>query len=139
MSKEYHFYCDNCKQYKVYYSDFTTGYGKMPDGKKYCFDCCGKWDQENMLKTGYAILYLSYDQKPGKYLHTGFMCPQNGKLSNWPGTLVIPISTIKIGRHNKAGRRFDVWFTYMGAEWHGVQYGDNTQICHCKRLKLLKN
>ena len=33
-----------------------------------------------------------------------------------------------------AGKRLDVWFYGPdGYIWHGVQYGDNTQIVHCKR------
>jgi hypothetical protein len=40
------------------------------------------------------------------------------------------------GRHNIAGVRYDVWFRGPdGHVWWGVQYGDMTQICHCKRTK----
>jgi hypothetical protein len=57
------------------------------------------------------------------------------ELTNWPGSLSIQVRRIKTGHHNIAGKRYDVWFTFEGHEWHGVQYGDNTQICHCRKLK----
>lgn len=57
------------------------------------------------------------------------------KLTNWPGTLNLPINTIKVGRHNIARRRYDFWFTFESANWHGVQYGDNTQLAHCRKVK----
>lgn len=34
------------------------------------------------------------------------------------------------------GVRYDTWFTGPdGKQWHAVQYGDNTQIAHCRRTK----
>lgn len=132
--EEYHFTCDKCKREVVHISDFTTGYGII-NGKTHCYECCAEWDRENMRQTGHATLYLTYDQEPRPYYQTGFIYPKNGKIQNWPGTLSIPIHSIKIGRHNMAGRRFDVWFKFEGSQWHGVQYGDNTQIAHCHRLK----
>jgi hypothetical protein len=54
---------------------------------------------------------------------------------NWPGTLRIPVDYSSAGRHNIAGTRTDVWFRFGGAEWHGVTYGEMTQIVHCKRKK----
>jgi hypothetical protein len=56
-------------------------------------------------------------------------------LSNWPGTFKIQLHYIRIGRHNMAGKRYDVWFDYAGNDFHGVTYGDFTQICHIKRIK----
>ena len=57
-------------------------------------------------------------------------------VTNWPASLVFPVRYRRIGRHNWAGKRYDVWFTGPdGKPWHGTQYGDNTQIIHCKRVK----
>jgi hypothetical protein len=29
-----------------------------------------------------------------------------------------------------------VWFTDSdGRRWHGVNYGHNSQLCHCRRLR----
>jgi hypothetical protein len=59
----------------------------------------------------------------------------DGRVTNWPNSLSFKGHVSK-GRHNIAGTRYDVWFTGPdGHRWHGTQYGDNTQICHCKRTK----
>lgn len=120
--------CDKvCKPAK-----HTDGY-RLQGDKTICFDCCGVLDREEMNKTGRAVLYLSVESQnvgpePGRRLFSG-------KVSNWPGTLSFKV-TGTCGRHNIAGRRYDVWFTdENGREWHGVTYGDWTQLCHCKRTK----
>lgn len=131
------FTCSKCKQTITYESEFTTGYGVNDKGEKVCFACCGKEDEKNMEETGKAMLYLSFNfPRPMEYhKRIGTYSVNNGKVTNWPGTLSIPIHTVKVGHHNMAGRRYDVWFKFRGKEWHGVQYGDNTQIVHCNRLK----
>ena len=98
----------------------TTGYG-IVHGKRLCFDCCADHERAEMSKTGRGMLYLSTSGG-------------TGTVSNWPGTLKVPCG-VRRGRHNIAGTRYDVWFKLDGRDWHGVQYGENTQICHCKRLK----
>lgn len=100
---------------------FSTGYGTF-NGHTYCFECCGKHDKQRMIEDGRMVLYLSL--KDGKWT-----------VSNWPGTLVFPCRVRK-GSHNIAGSRYDVWFSGPdNTYWHGVQYGENTQLCHCKRNK----
>lgn len=104
-----------------------TGYGYAADGpdeKPICYDCCGKRERARMIETGRATLYLVH--KRGDI---------RGEVTDWPGTLRF-MGYVSQGRHNMAGRRYDIRFTGPdGAQWHGTQYGDNTQICHCKRLK----
>jgi hypothetical protein len=88
-----------------------------------CYACCGEHDRRRMLETGKATLYLC-QREPGAWV-----------VSNWPSSLVFPVHHKRTGRHNMARRRYDAWFTGPdGKNWHGVQYGDNTQICHCKRV-----
>lgn len=112
------------------HSDYTTGYATDTKGKKICYECCAKADRAQMKEHGKIWLYLSeYNTPQGKYL-------TNYKVTNWPGSLVFNIHRIKTGRHNIARVRYDVWF--IGPDrhwWHGVQYGDNTQICRCERTK----
>ena len=101
------------------HSDFTTGYGVDAEGKKHCYECCAKQDKEWMIENGRITLYLSDDE-----------------VTNWPGSLRFKVGYKKEGHHNMAGKRYDVWFTGPnGKNWHGVQYGDNIQLCHCKRIK----
>lgn len=95
------------------------GYGVAPDGRKACYQCCANSDRADMIATGRACLYLS-----------------DGKVTNWPGSLSFAVGPVRTGRHNMARRRYDFDFVGPdGARWHGTQYGDNTQVAHCRRLK----
>jgi hypothetical protein len=97
-----------------------------------------------MQEHGRITLYLTFDKALARWHHDGGWngknSPVTGKASpwqvtNWPGSLRFN-AFVRRGRHNLAGTRYDLWFT--GPEntlWHGVQYGDQTQVCHCKRLK----
>lgn len=54
---------------------------------------------------------------------------------NWPGSLEFRCWT-RTGNHNIARTRYDVWFYGPdGYIWYGVTYGEDTQLCHCKRTK----
>ena len=100
----------------------SAGYGKNKAGEIKCYACCAVSDLAYMDEHGEIWLYLTKDE-------TG------PKVTNWPGSLSFPCYVRK-GRHNIAGTRYDVWFTdRQGSEWHGVQYGENTQICRCRKIK----
>jgi hypothetical protein len=105
-------------------SSVTTGYGRDQDGRTYCYECCADRDRADMQETGRATLYLV--DTPGT----------NGEVTNWPGSLRFKVLYRSKGRHNLARVRHDVWFWADGAKWHGVQYGENTQIAHCRRVKV---
>lgn len=116
------FYCSGCNVVKNWpHGGFTTGYGEDREtGKRYCFGCCAAQYRETLKKDGKGFLYLDMEKR---------------QLTDWGGKLAIPVRYIRKGRHNIARVRYDVWFTFEGAEWHGVQCGDNTQICHLRRTK----
>lgn len=99
-------------------------HGIRPDGARVCYECCAVTDRADMEETGRAVLYLTAT--------TG----HDITVTNWPGTLRINVRRIRKGRHNIAGTRYDVWFTADNRIWHGVQYGEGTQIVYCKRLKV---
>ena len=104
-----------------------TGYATYRGSeKKVCYKCVGILDREamNKLKPGQKYdLYLT--KRGGKYF-----------VSNWCDTLKYPVYTLSTGRHNMAGTRTDVWFKDGRKRWwHGVQYGDNSDICRCQLLK----
>jgi len=136
--------CDQCGQACVK-GDITTGYGIDEDGNRFCFRCCGVQDRESMVETGRAVLYLAKRNLSDGELAHGLMFsvgPGLGRrigtheVTNWPGSLRFRTWGPTKGSHNIAGSRYDVWFIGPDAEaWWGVQYGDWTQICHCKRLK----
>ena len=113
-------------------------YGHTKDDHIHCDVCCGEADKADMIKTGHAILYLTiaedidYFNRGQRYGERYCRC----SISNWPGTMKYATGRIVIGHHNMARKRYDVWFDGPdGYIWHGTQYGDNTQICHCKRTK----
>ena len=81
-----------------------------------------------MEETGKMILYFVPDTQTTNE-KTG-LC----HITNWPNTLRFN-GGFSVGRHNIAGKRYDVSFVFNGFYWHGITYGDNTQICHCRRTK----
>lgn len=120
------FTCCDCGKAKSVQKTGGTGYAVVEHNEKCCYDCCAKRDREYMAKEGKIALYLA----------TG---PDTGcqwEVTNWPGTLCFKVRSYKHGDHNIAGSRIDVWFDGPdGHIWHGVQYGTNGQVCHCKRTK----
>lgn len=98
-----------------------------------CYACCGLNDAREMQETGRAVLYLTYEDDPLR--HTSHGALRIYYASNWPGTLKIRIGgAVRHSRNNFGAQRTDVWFRHAGAEWHGVNIGDN-QLLRCKRLK----
>lgn len=108
----------DCGHVESPHSSITNGYGTTADGKRHCYDCCAEQDRQQMRETGRATLYLAGEN-----------------VTNWLGSLKIRVMRQTEGRHNIAGVRYDVWFRFEGESWHGTQYGDFTQIVHCKRIK----
>ena len=111
----------------------TRGYGIDENNKKICYGCCAEKDKQYMLNNGKIKLYLvqrgKWQYKPNDNVSTW-------NITNWPNSLSFPVIWYEIGGHNFAGIRYDIWF--VGPDdhiWHGVQYGENTELCHCKRTK----
>ena len=117
MAKELLF----CGHVESEHNPITRGYGIDNDGNKHCYDCCLAIEVAAMRRDKKAILYLI----------------DNNRVTNWIGNLSIKIGTIKKSSHNIARNRYDFWFVFDGHVWHGVQYGANTQIAHCKQTKTL--
>ena len=124
--RQHEFNCDECGKHIVHESNLTTGYAIDQQQRKICFQCCGKRDRQSMIDMGHSRhlpLYLTATD--GK-----------GEVTNWPGTLRFPVTHHRNNRHNMGGTRHDVWFAGPdGHVWHGVQIGEQTQVCHCKRTK----
>ena len=119
--------------------DITTGYGIDRDGNKYCYACCAAQDRQYMIDNGRITLYLSKETNPN-YTGLGTMdsrYPDLYYVTNWPNSLSFPVRGYPHkGKHNIARNRYDVWFVGPDKHiWHGVRYGDMTDICHCKRTK----
>lgn len=120
------FKCSDCGHAKPLATEGAagTGYARVgkDDADMICYECAGVREERDLLAKGKGYLYLTSEGNAHK-------------LTNWPGTISIRIGYVRTGRHNMAGRRYDLWFNWKGRDWHGVQYGDNTQICHVRALK----
>lgn len=114
-------------------------YGISIHGKrrKYkCYACCVETEKAFMRKNGKTMLYLSQEQKATPIQRLPYrMEADTCKVTDFTGGLSITPTSVKASFHNIAGKRYDAWFIFEGYFWHGVTYGDNTQILHCKKTK----
>lgn len=126
-------------------SEHTAGYGRDENGNTFCYACCAERDKAQMLEEGKISLYfVGPTMKPGRERYpypsvNGIRDigePKSYKVSNWSGSLTFIVGRVKCGYHNIAGKQYNFWFKGPdGATWHGVNYGDNSQIARCKRIK----
>lgn len=85
-----------------------------------CDNCSSLFQKAEMVVTGKTKLY-----------DTGGM-----HLSNYSNTLHFDIIGSQRGNHNIAPCRIDFWFNGPDNHtWHGILYGNNTCVVHCKRNK----
>lgn len=114
-----------------------VGYGRVGKARKpICYECCNRRDMAYMRKHGKNTLYFSYSSPCNNPQFTGSgtnMTASDYLVSNWPGLKIRP-DRVRRGKHNIARERWDVWFTFEGTKWHGVNIGDN-QILRCKRIQ----
>lgn len=103
-----------------------VGCGCPPMSETYiCYKCAGEDEKTHMRTYGCNTFYLTETTDTKK----------KWSVSNWPGTLEFTPTHVRKGKHNMAKVRYDVWFTFEGRVWHGVQFGNNTQLLHCKATK----
>lgn len=118
-------YCTKCGK-ECTPEGISAGYGVIPEtGEKVCFVCCGELNKQQLLnaKPGDKFcMYLTGNSTFGYYV------------SNWPGSFKVRVFPRK-GGHNLAGVRYDFWFFYGNHRFHGVRYGDNTEIAYIRFLK----
>lgn len=124
------FKCTKCGQSKPVQTNGGVGYATMSDNSLVCYDCCAELDRRSMIDSGKATLYLVKNEDNNKQWQHIY------KVTNWPSTLSFAVDRIRKGLHNMAGTRYDAWFTGPNnTRWYGVQYGENTQLIHCRRVK----
>lgn len=120
----------DCGHFPSEHSEFTTGYGEDNEGKTFCYQCCADNERAAMIDMGKACLYLVKRQNNDKH------DTHNWYVTDWPGKLEFKCYYVSKGNHNIARTRTDCWFNGPdGFVWHGMQFGENTQVCHCKRTK----
>lgn len=131
--KSTHFKCADCQITAPVQTAGGTGYATLRNGRKVCYACCAVRDRADMEKTGRALLYLTHETERRGPQHADEV--RIYYATNWPGTLRIRIGgAARHSRNNFGAQRTDVWFRHAGADWHGVNIGDN-QILRCKRTK----
>jgi len=114
--------CNQCEGDIIPENDGGAGYAIDDAGNLVCYKCCAVEDKERMREHGRIALYLTFNG--AKWI-----------VSNWPGTLKLSVQRFKEGDHNMTGFRRDVWFDFEGYQWHGVQYGRNSEVCYCRKTK----
>ena len=109
-----------------------TGYGTGPDGRKFCYACCGLNEREDMARTGRACLYLSMPANPHNQNRPD---TTRAKVDNWPGTAPFQVlSCWRIG-HNWGISAYQCRFVGPdGFVWSGRNLGDS-QILRARRTK----
>jgi len=112
-----------------------TGYALKDKEEKICYDCCAERDKQQMRDKGKIALYLTFNPHAQRLYRSLSPYYQGGKITNWPGTLTFTTNTIYVGRHNIAEHLYRCYFTFENQKWIGRQYGDNTMLLHCKKLK----
>lgn len=124
--------CHDCGKVIEKPDKFFTGYGIDKDGNKVCYECCGKRDRKELFEAKPGDKFIMYltEEKDATTGATIYY------VTNWPGSLKIRLwAKPQKGRHNIARTRYDVYFQQNYKNFHGVQYGDNTQILHVKCTK----
>ncbi len=121
------FNCSKCGLLKPVQTSGGTGYGvdRKTDAKT-CYACIGEEDQkelENAVIGDKFTHYLTNSNNEGY------------QVTNWPGSWKTGKLHCRKGRHNIAGCRYDVWFKVGKNYFHGVTFGNMTQICHIKCVK----
>jgi hypothetical protein len=137
------FTCVKCGQTKPIQTEGGTGYGVDSQKNKICYDCCAILDREQMIQQGRTTLYLVkryYDEANKQWRSEPVNASEKNPafryfVTNWPGTLSFKCHCSRMGNHNIASERIDVWFRdkSIGA-WHGVHYGRSSDLVYCKRL-----
>lgn len=126
------FICGDCGETHPFKLGGGTGYGTDSAGAMFCYGCGAERCAAELERDGKGCLYLSPRTKAERDARNA---SATYKLTDWTGEMSIPVYGVRKGSHNLAGTRYDVWFKFRGREWHGVQYGENTQLCHVRRLK----
>tara|TARA_Y100000310_G_C20697297_1_gene826622 strand:- start:530 stop:913 length:384 start_codon:yes stop_codon:yes gene_type:complete len=110
-------------------SEFINNECGIYKDEYYCYKCCGECDIEYMLENGKNTFYLVRVKHPTyeKY-----------EVTNWPGSLRLPVISWSKGSHNIGGKRIDVWFRGPdGKIWWGWKvHGGWSDIIKVRRTKL---
>lgn len=116
------------------------GYGTDENGNKICYECCGHADRltlRNMPLGGKFTGYLTGPRASHVLARVGGSHWEDGpyQFTNWPESLTVAVSSVKVSRHNMSGRRLDFWVKIEGNYFHGVQVMTNGDLATLTRVK----
>lgn len=120
------FKCSHCYLTKEVNKSGGTGYGiDTKTDEKICYDCIGKHDLADLTNAtpGQKFTFYLSKNSAGQW-----------EVTNWPGTFRQPV-TVRKGNHNIARNRYDTSFVVANKRFHGVTFGDWTQIHHVRAVK----
>lgn len=129
---QYPLYCHSCGNEITKPTGSGAGYGQDDQGRYFCYPCCAVQDAEYMAQHGRITLYLDQENK---------------RLTNWPGSLVVPYYHERKTESTRYSRLYGgrvyvtyttVYFMFNDARWIGRHYGDDSDLIHCKRLKTAR-
>jgi hypothetical protein len=118
--------CSICSE-QINGTGISPGYALNDSGEKICYKCCGVQDAVQLSAiTGKEemYLYLSFNKEKKTY-----------EITNWPATLIINPTRIHSGKHNIAGTQTHVWFRFNHEYFHGVNFGNTSQVLVVKKIK----
>ena len=130
MATTYTFTCGACERRIKHTVDVAkgTGFTKVvmsgyADELAMCYVCSGKIEARNMVANGLGELYLV--QKVRAFVHSSAI---GWYVTNWPGTLVFPVTRI----HRMPDNSLHFWFMGPeGYEWGGAR--KNEEMCDVMR------
>ena len=132
-----HFFCDEEKAWVS--CAMSEGYARKSSNfsHKICYKCCAKLDMAEMDRERKITLYLSYKvEKPPQQRSIFTSDLKDAHVSNWPGTLKYPC-TVSKSRTPKGKSKYEATFKdHRGFLWHGVLYGEDSQLIKCKRVNI---
>src|SRR5262245_24760848 len=120
--------CAVCGKRVRYDPTFAIGAEFFCDKGLVCYGCAPRLTREYMTVDGdNGRVHLFLGDAPNDQLY----------VTNSKKTLIFPVTRFKLGRHNLAGTRTDLWFNGPdGREWHGVVYGTHGPL-RCRATKRL--
>jgi len=147
--KDKMFFCFDEKKFRSYRLGLPTlgfaGVGvHQQDKRRVCYDCVAVRDKWVMDIEGRITLYLdgllSIKIQGDRIIKRKTKSGVKITVSNWCGSLEYPVDILRVGNGGIAKVRRDVYFQdHNGDYWWGVNYGNNSPLVYCRRLKGKRN
>lgn len=126
--------CESCHKSEDAFTGYpgVSNYGiwRDTDGteQRLCMDCMRDKSRRHLHNMAVGDRWGGYLSGTGRFdspyeFHDG--C----------SALVIPLTGVKVGRHNIGGKRYDFWFKFEGGYFWGWHTGDWNQCATIRKVK----